>query len=281
MVRCWPALLVTCLHDAFCLSVSSRNFRMKRLYSSLIGNSMGTEPLWSVPGMPRHAWHMVCQFWAKRNATRPASASHAQRPATCASAASVSGSQKVISIAWYSLRAAEHLTCACSRGPVMADSVPRPRWQWAMRGRLPSAPARARAWSYWRLPGRCPVECDTGQPRRGGAWHGPGWYVPCAPRRHVLSRHACSGHPCQGPSELTPSTPLGAHHRGVPLQAIPQITPARQCAGTTTRRVWAPLRRTDRTASRPARRSRPDQRRGTKGELRRAGGSGSAVPLAA
>ena len=68
------------------------------------------------------------------------------RPSTCASAASVSGSQKVI------VHSTVHLDGRGQRGAgllplaVVAYSVPRPRWQWAWSGRMPSSSARARAW---------------------------------------------------------------------------------------------------------------------------------------
>lgn len=51
--------------------------------------------------------------------------------ATCASAASTWGSQKVMFMAWYRAMAAANSVRACSRCPVMADSMPRPRRQWA------------------------------------------------------------------------------------------------------------------------------------------------------
>src|ERR1043166_1788030 len=66
-------------------------------------------------------------FWAKSNATRSASASHDHRPSTWASAASVSGSHKVISIAWDIARAVDSAARACSAWSVCAYSVPRPR----------------------------------------------------------------------------------------------------------------------------------------------------------
>src|SRR5215468_10708010 len=48
---------------------------------------------------------LVRRSWAKSHVIRPASASQDQRPSTSASTASVSGSQKVISIPWYISRA--------------------------------------------------------------------------------------------------------------------------------------------------------------------------------
>ena len=65
---------------------------------------------------------------------------------TCASAASVCGSQNVISMSRYSAMAVDSAVRACSRWPVCAYSVPRPRWQCAWSGRMPSASVRARAW---------------------------------------------------------------------------------------------------------------------------------------
>ena len=53
------------------------------------------------------------------------------RPSTCASAASASGSQRVIAIDWYNAMAAANPVRASSRWPVAAYRVPRPRWQWA------------------------------------------------------------------------------------------------------------------------------------------------------
>src|SRR5215813_4008273 len=70
---------------------------------------------------------------------------HYRRPSTCASAASVCGSQNVMSIDWYISMAVDNAARACSRWPVAAYSIPRPRWQWAWSGRMPSASARARA----------------------------------------------------------------------------------------------------------------------------------------
>ena len=64
----------------------------------------------------------------------------------CARAASVWGSQKVISIVRYSAMAVESAVQACSCCPCLAYNVPRPRWQWAWSGRMPSASARVRAW---------------------------------------------------------------------------------------------------------------------------------------
>src|SRR5215471_552813 len=67
-------------------------------------------------------------------------------PSTCARAASVWGSQKVISMSRYSAMAVDNSVWACSCWPTLAYSVPRPRWQWAWSGRMPSASARASAW---------------------------------------------------------------------------------------------------------------------------------------
>src|SRR5262249_38907597 len=68
-----------------------------------------------------------------------------QRPSTCASAASVCGSQKIISIDRYISMAVDNSVRACSRWPVVAYSMPRPRWQWVCSGRIPSSSARVRA----------------------------------------------------------------------------------------------------------------------------------------
>ena len=53
------------------------------------------------------------------------------RSSTCASATSACGSQNVISMARYISMAVDSSARACSRWPVLAYSVPRPRWQWA------------------------------------------------------------------------------------------------------------------------------------------------------
>src|SRR5262245_7787190 len=55
----------------------------------------------------------------------------------CASACS---SQYVIPISRYIVVAVVRCSCACSLLPVRRESLPRPRWQWAMRGRSPSSP---------------------------------------------------------------------------------------------------------------------------------------------
>ena len=70
---------------------------------------------------------------------------HGHHASTCASAASVSGSQKVISISRYIAIAVDNAARACSCWPIVAYSVPKPRWQWAWSGRMPSSSARARA----------------------------------------------------------------------------------------------------------------------------------------
>ena len=88
----------------------------------------------------------VRRCWAKCLTMRPDCPPPDHRSSTCASAASVSGSQKVISMARYSSIAVDSSVRACSRWPVVAYSVPRPRWQWAWSGRMPSSSARARAW---------------------------------------------------------------------------------------------------------------------------------------
>src|SRR5262249_8001058 len=69
-----------------------------------------------------------------------------QRPSTSASAASVWGSQNVISMARYSAMAVDNSVWAGSRRPVVAYRVPSPRWQWAWSGRMPSSSARVSAW---------------------------------------------------------------------------------------------------------------------------------------
>src|SRR6516164_6509586 len=53
------------------------------------------------------------------------------RPSICASAASVWGSQNVISMARYSAMAVDSAVRACSVWPAVAYSMLRPRWQWA------------------------------------------------------------------------------------------------------------------------------------------------------
>src|SRR5713101_2166321 len=58
---------------------------------------------------------------------------------TCASAASVCGNQKVISIPRYISTAVDNAVWPCSRWPVVAYSVPSPRWQWATSGCIPSS----------------------------------------------------------------------------------------------------------------------------------------------
>ena len=65
---------------------------------------------------------------------RPGSLPPVAHASTCASAASVSGSQKVISISRYISIAVDSAVRACSRWPVAAYSVPRPRWQCACSG---------------------------------------------------------------------------------------------------------------------------------------------------
>src|SRR5262245_47851848 len=67
------------------------------------------------------------------------------RPSICASAASAWGSQKVMSMLRYSSMAVDSSARACSRGPIVAYKVPRPRWQCAWSGRMPSSSAKARA----------------------------------------------------------------------------------------------------------------------------------------
>src|SRR5262245_46075862 len=57
-------------------------------------------------------------FWALCSTMRTDSAPHDHHASTCASAASVWGSQKVISMDWYIALAVESATRACSRWPV-------------------------------------------------------------------------------------------------------------------------------------------------------------------
>src|SRR5215813_10811263 len=67
------------------------------------------------------------------------------RSSTCASTASAWGSQNVMSIDWYISMAVVNAVQTCSRWPVMTYNVPRPRWQCAWSGRMPSSSARVRA----------------------------------------------------------------------------------------------------------------------------------------
>src|SRR5262249_54866110 len=67
------------------------------------------------------------------------------RPSTCASAASVCGRQNLMSIDCHISMAVDTSVRACHGWPVAAERVPRRRWQWAWRGRMPSSSARARA----------------------------------------------------------------------------------------------------------------------------------------
>src|SRR4030095_9476582 len=60
---------------------------------------------------------------------------------TWASVASVSGSQNVMSMNQDISMGVESAVQAGSRWPVAAYSMPRPRWQWAWSGRMPSASA--------------------------------------------------------------------------------------------------------------------------------------------
>src|SRR5262249_9052476 len=65
------------------------------------------------------------------------------RPSTAASATSAWGSQKGISMVRYNSMAADSSARAGPVRPILAYRVPRPRWQWARSGRMPSSSARA------------------------------------------------------------------------------------------------------------------------------------------
>src|SRR5262249_32807678 len=54
--------------------------------------------------------------------------------------------QNRMSISRYIVVAVSRCSCACSRLPVRRYSLPRPRWQWATRGRMPRGSASAIAW---------------------------------------------------------------------------------------------------------------------------------------
>jgi len=84
---------------------------------------------------------MAMTFWLPR--TEATLAASGDIPSTCASVASVRGSQNVIAMARYSAMAAASFVRACSQRPVVVYRVPRPAWQWAIRGRMPSSSARA------------------------------------------------------------------------------------------------------------------------------------------
>ncbi len=80
-----------------------------------------------------------------KNRTNPFISCIERRTSTSASAASVWGSQKVMSIARQRSITVDSSARACFLWPIVAYKVPRPRWQWAWSGRMPSASARARA----------------------------------------------------------------------------------------------------------------------------------------
>jgi len=80
-----------------------------------------------------------------RKASTSASMAIGPYSSTCASAASVWGSQNVISIDVYISMAVDSAVRACSRWPMAVYSIPRPRWQCAWSGRMLSSSARARA----------------------------------------------------------------------------------------------------------------------------------------
>src|SRR5262249_50649407 len=67
----------------------------------------------------------------------------AQGMARACSSASACSSQYVIPISRYIVVAVVRCSCACSRLPLRREGVPRPRWQWATRGRMPSSLASA------------------------------------------------------------------------------------------------------------------------------------------
>src|SRR5215475_6143660 len=91
---------------------------------------------------------------------------------TCASATSACGSQNVISMARYISIAVDSSARAGSRWPVLAYSVPRPRWQWAWSGRMPSSSARVRAWRKWASASSASggSRCTATSPRSRDAW---------------------------------------------------------------------------------------------------------------
>jgi Protein of unknown function (DUF1214) len=61
------------------------------------------------------------------------------------SAAFASSNQKLMPILRYIVIAVAKCSSPCARSPMRWWSEPRPRWQWAMSGRMPSSVARARA----------------------------------------------------------------------------------------------------------------------------------------
>src|SRR5712664_4023259 len=85
----------------------------------------------------RHGTDLLCRSYGLRVP---------HRPSTCAKAASAWGSQNVMSMARYSAMAAARSVRAWSTRPIRLCRVPRPRWQWATSGRMPSSSARAKAW---------------------------------------------------------------------------------------------------------------------------------------
>ena len=141
-------------------------------------------------------------IWAKSNATRRKRFPH-QRPSTCTSAASVSGSHKVIPISRYSAIAVDSAPRACSRWPVAAYSVPRPRWQCASSGACP-APQRGRGPVGKRLqPARRQAGAPAARSPPGAAGSRPHGLVPC-----VFERAQAHGSPL--PGVLHQGDPLGA-----------------------------------------------------------------------
>src|SRR5262249_1111528 len=86
---------------------------------------------------------LLCAYGSTAVVSKYQRVSHA--PPTCASATSAWGSQKVMSIARYRSMAVVSAARAGSGRPLLAYSMPRPRWQCATRGRMPRGSARANA----------------------------------------------------------------------------------------------------------------------------------------
>jgi hypothetical protein len=66
----------------------------------------------------------------------------------CALSPSALSSQNGMSISRHIVVAVVRRSWACSRWPVRRQSLARPRWQWAMRGRMPRGSPRASAFRY-------------------------------------------------------------------------------------------------------------------------------------
>jgi len=64
------------------------------------------------------------------------------------SSASALSSQYVIPISRYIVVAMVRCSCACSRWPVRRESLPSPRWQWAMSGRMPNPQRPSRLYGH-------------------------------------------------------------------------------------------------------------------------------------